>query len=60
MVCGRELAAKAVLLNTRSLLHEDMIAPSAFSKMLMLHFSLHAEKLANINKEKDNKEKGQN
>ena len=48
MVCGRELAAKAVLLNTRSLLHEDMIdmiAPSAFSKMLMLHFSLHAEKL---------------
>ena len=45
MVCGRELAAKAVLLNTRSLLHEDMVAPSAFSKMLMLHFSLHAKKL---------------
>ena len=49
MVCGRELAAKVVVLSARRVLtrivHEYMIATSAFSKMLMLHFSLHAEKL---------------
>ena len=49
MVCGRELAAKVVVLSARCVLtrivHEYMIATSAFSKMLMLHFSLHAEKL---------------
>ena len=27
-----------------------MIAPSSFSKVLMLHFSLHTEKLGNTNK----------
>ena len=49
--CGLELAAKAlVLMSAMSVLmwmeHESV---------LILHFSLHAEKLANINKEKVNK-----
>ena len=49
MVCGRELAAKVLVLSARCVLtrivHEYMTATSAFSKMLILHFSLHAEKL---------------
>ena len=49
MVCGFELASKVVVLSARCVLtrivHESMIATSAFSKMLMLYFSLHAEKL---------------
>ena len=36
--------------------HENMIAPSAFSKVLMLHFSLHAVTLANNDKTKVEKE----
>ena len=35
----------------------NMIAPSSFSKVLMLHFSLHTEKLGNTNKKKVEKEK---
>ena len=37
--------------------HEKMIAPSAFCKVLMLHFSLHVVKLANIDKTKVEKER---
>ena len=37
--------------------HENLSAPSTFSKMLMLHFSLHAVKLANIDKTEVEKER---
>ena len=46
--------------NVRALVkseHEKMIAPSAFCKVLMLQFSLHAVKLANIDKTKVVKER---
>ena len=43
------MAARALVLSARSVLtyiaHECMIAPPAFSKVLMLHFSLNAETL---------------
>ena len=61
MVYGRELAAKVVVLSARCVLtrivHEYMIATSAFSKMLMLHFSLHVEKLE-VERESSNLTKG--
>ena len=46
---GRQLPARALVLSARSVLtciaHECMIAPPAFSKVLMLHFSMNAETL---------------
>jgi len=52
------MSARPVLMR---IVHESVHdCTISVAKVLMLHFSLHAEKLANINREKVNKEKDQN